>query len=512
MAVAALLWVALAAWALASPVAAAPDDEYHLAMIYCAAGEAECVSEGAREGGPCFSMKPTVAAGCSDWGTRSLPETDGINQGHYPPFYYWAMSPLVGDSLAKTTVAVRLANVTLAVAMLLASAAFTARSLRRTLLWSWPVAAVPMGVYFVASTNPSAWVIIGFAALWAPLLTHLTGPGGRGAHWSDADDSMRLGRVAFVLFATFIALGGRTEGALFLPLVAAALSVYALPSRLSDMTPATWRKLVLPAALVAMSGLFLLVFARTKAETIGGVGEGNSTYAGWDVVQHTINSFLGTMGMPGVPGSGLGTYDVPVPAVAAVLIVSAYGVSAVAGLSVMYGRKAVSLTLFTATAVSLTAVLWSRESWEYFQPRYFVPLSLAWLGLVLVPRPNGYQPRSQESALTLPAVFAVVAVANSLAMLSTILRFLRGLQPQPSRDPLTQAAPDIDPGALASSPVPSWWWNSMPLDPFSVWVLGSIAFALVLAGTWWLLRDQQQGTPPRPAHAENRPTPAHAIP
>lgn len=508
IALAGLLWVALAAWALMSPVGAAPDDDYHLAMIYCAAGEADCVPEGQREG-PCFTMRPEVPASCSDWGSRTLPETDGINTEHYPPFYYLAMSPLTGPTLADTTVSVRLANVTLAVVMMLGSVALTAPRLRRSLAFSWPIAAVPLGMYFIASTNPSAWAIIGFAAIWGPLLTHLTAPGGAGSHWAAPHTrGVTIARWAFVLLAAFVAVAGRTEGALFLPLVVAALAVFALPGSLKGNPSGWWRRLLLPLVLVGLAVVFLWLYARPKAETVNpGGGQVGDNYTGWAVVQHTVNSFLGTVGMPGVPGSGLGTYDVPVPALAAVLIVFAYGAAALFGLGSIYGRKAVALTVFGSGAVTATAVLWSRENWEYFQPRYFLPLSFVWLGLLLLPWPDTLADRSESPAaapgmardfqaranrptsLQSGLILAAVGLANALAMLSTIQRFQRGVVPQPSRDPLTPAAPTISPSELAGSAIPNWWWPSIPLDPLTVWTSGSVAWALGLILVWSLQRQ-----------------------
>lgn len=503
-----LLWISLASWAMLSPVGAAPDDDYHLAMIYCAAGEAECQPEGGREG-PCFAMQPTVSAECSDWHTRTLPRTEGINAEHYPPFYYAVMAPWTGADLADTTRTVRLLNVTLSVAMLMVAMALTAPALRRGLVISWVVAAVPMAVYFVSSLNPSAWVIIGIATLWAPLLTFLTAPGGAGAIWiCRHDGAHQFARAGFVVFAAFIALAGRTEGALFLPLIVVAMLAFALPSKRGALTSAQSLRLALPLALVLLAGLFMWLFARPKAETLGAPDGVEPTYAGWEVLQHAINSFLGTLGMPGVPGSGLGTYDVPVPAVAAILVAFAYGAVTLFGLGLMYGRKALALTIFASAAFTLVAVLWSQESWEYFQPRYYVPLSFVWLGLLLLPRPQGwpvalgasmgYSPSivsPQDASRTvnlspglLGTLLAAIALANCTAMLSTALRFTRGLVPQPTRDPLTPLAPQLSPNELLAVGEPRWWWEGVPGSPFALWLIGSIAFAATLTVVWTRFR------------------------
>ncbi|MDQ1247068.1 MAG: hypothetical protein QG597_1438, partial [Actinomycetota bacterium] len=100
------LWLGSAAWAVSSPVASSPDDDYHLAMIYCAGGKADCERGGARMR-PCFAFSAAVTGDCTppaniplptspgdarratfDLGTLTTPATYGIITGWYPPLYY----------------------------------------------------------------------------------------------------------------------------------------------------------------------------------------------------------------------------------------------------------------------------------------------------------------------------------------------------------------------------------------------------------------------------------------
>lgn len=503
-------WVALAAWSVMSPVGASPDEDYHLAMIYCAAGDAECVAEGTREG-PCYTMRLDLSASCSDWQVRTTPETDGIITSHYPPFYYRVMSVFVVDNLADTTLNVRLANSSIAVGMLALSLALTAKRLRPAALLSWPVAMVPLAVYFVTSVNPSSWVIIGFAAIWGPLVSFLSTDERSGPQWSLPTHSLRtVSQVGFVLLAAFIALAGRTEGALFLPLLVGAVALITAPWPLTRITRATWLRWLLPTALVGLSAVFLLLFARTKATRVGGitaVEPAEPNYAGWEVVQHTINSFIGALGVPGVPGAALGSYDVPVPAMAAVAATVAYGGATLVGLGVMFGRKALGLGFLVGSAVVITAVLWSRENWEYYQPRYFLPLTVLFLGLVLLPRAiNRPDPKGKRPSLLaansgqLLLILGAAAVANSVAMLSTIQRFLDGVTWQPSRDPVNQYSVAVDPSRLASTASPDWWWLTWPLDPWQTWVIGTAAFLATVTLVFVLLRSDAstQQIPPAP--------------
>jgi hypothetical protein len=489
----ALLWVALAAWAIASPVGASPDEDYHLAMLYCAAGEADCTTEGVRAG-PCYAMKPEVSADCAAYATRTAPDTTGIIPGHYPPLYYAAMSAFVGPTLGDTTLTIRLINATLTVLVVIASVALSAPVLRIAVGLSW-LAAVPLGLYFLTSVNPTAWSILALAGLWGPLLTWLTSPSGPGVVWTGGYwRRQTIIQLVFIMVLAVMGLGARSETALWLPLIAGVVALFPLPWPLGRRSWADPRllRLVLPVVLVVMSLITLLVYSGAKADRIA---EGVSTaatpaYRGWQIVQQTLNSVLGVLGLPGVPGSGLGTYDVPVPAVAAAAVTAALAGLVLIGLGAMYTRKALALGSLTVLGLTVTGLLWSQYNWEYFQPRYFLPLLFVFVGLALLPglaRARRWpalptSPRITDVQFTV--VLACVAVANAMALLSTMLRYVRGVQYQPTRDPLTERSPIINPGGLPDD-LPDWWLGSV--SPLTAWVLGSVAFTIAVALGWLFL-------------------------
>ena len=500
-AVAVLLFLSLAAWVVSSPVGSSPDDDYHLAMTYCAADAAECTDAGARVG-YCFAMQPLVSADCSLTGTQTVPRAEGVVQGHYPPFYYAYASVFVGDTLATSTLHIRLANSLLAVAMALGSIALTARPLRRAVALSWLVVSVPMAMFFIASINPNSWSIVGIAALWGPLLSLLTAPGGGGATFGHGlGVRAAVARIVFIVLAAFISVAGRTEGALFLPIIAVTLAVFAIPRHpLSERR--LLARLVVPATPLLLSILFLVLFAGSKAGvTPSAAAASGEPYRGWNVVQHALNSMLGHLGMPGIPGATLGIYDVPVPAIAAVAAVAAAGGVVLLGLGVMYGRKALALALYVSLVFALIAVLWSRVPWEYYQPRYFIPLAFVGVGLCLLPRPTDGPLEGDEvegdaaavpviTRLQLLVVVLAVAVANSATLMSTLIRYVRGVIAQPTRDPLNALAPSIDPAELAGRDLPVWWPPQVLLGPLGVWIAGSLTFTgAVLLVWWWLTRD-----------------------
>ena len=499
-----LLWVALVSWSLASPVGAEPDSDYHLARLYCAAGQAECAGGGSSRDATCFSMRPEVSAECSDWGSRQLPATDGISDtGHYPPFFYPVMSVFVGETLADTTLMVRVANSTLTVLLVFASVWLSAPGLRNAVALAWLVASVPLGISLLTSLNPNAWAVLGIAAFWGPMLSFLSAPGGSGALWGPvASRRLQLGRALFVLACAALALAGRSETQVLIPIATIGVAMLSWPWIMPDSAHRRlWRRWSLAALLILFSVISFLVYSPDKVGAIGRygrdeTGSGRVDYEGLGVVQQVSNTIMGLLGVPWIPGAGLGTFDVPVPTVTTLLVVAAYGGAVIMGLAQMYGRKAAAIVTFSAAVFTLMAVLWSRVASEYFQPRYFLPVSFVFVGLVLLPRPDwvdpdGWVARGATARVGSPAQWAFVlgalAVANSAALLSMLLRYIRGVVFQLSRSPLAQNSPDINPDDLRAAARPSWWWEGLPVGPFGVWVVGTLAFAGAVALVWWLL-------------------------
>ncbi|MFM9876674.1 MAG: DUF2142 domain-containing protein, partial [Rhodoglobus sp.] len=100
-----LAFIALGAWAFASPIGAGPDDDFHLVSTWCATGNDEFCQPGTEANNryapaalvqaACFAQEPEVSAGCqpSEWSvTPSILTSRGNFQREYPPVYYAAMS------------------------------------------------------------------------------------------------------------------------------------------------------------------------------------------------------------------------------------------------------------------------------------------------------------------------------------------------------------------------------------------------------------------------------------
>ena len=175
---------------------AAPDDDYHLASIWCAQGEREgvCVDPGVEpatllvpapvvQSAVCYAFKADVTADCQDEVLTSteLAGTQHINQidGLYPGAYYTAMSVFVGQDVERSVTVMRLVNALLASLLLAAVLRLLPAGLAAGATLAVVVTFVPLGLSLVASTNPSSWSIIGIGTFWAFALAFLRRPSAR---------------------------------------------------------------------------------------------------------------------------------------------------------------------------------------------------------------------------------------------------------------------------------------------------------------------------------------------
>lgn len=458
-------WLALASWGLSSPTGSSPDDDFHLANIYCAAGDAECTVEGDRLY-PCYAWNPKVTGDCrpveamlatpgaikaiDPMGPMTLPVTSGIADDR-PTFYYWTVGFLTGDTLAETSATIRLFNSALAVLMAFGSLALTRRRLRPAVAMSWLVAAVPLSSFMIASVNLSSWSIIGIGAMWGPLLSFL---GER------RFDRRSVARIVFVGWAVLMALGARNDSSIYVVIVLVALLPLVLRRGMDR-----WR-MVVPVLIAGAAAVAFVAVNLVRATWLATTTSGapNDPFF---LLTDTITRVVAVVAAP-----ALGWMDTPMPTLVTALSSAVAGAAVVIGAGVRYRRKTLSAALIVLLTWGSLVILWPRTN-VGVQPRYFLPVVMVFLGLMLLPRPRG---RIRLISGTQAAVmFGALAVANSLALLTNLWRYIAGLTGEPfGPADLLRAEPD-------------WWWQSLPVSPFGIWFLGTVTLTAALALTWRIL-------------------------
>ncbi len=468
-----LALIALGSWAFASPVGSSPDDDYHLASIWCAAGDRTSLCEdGPTEdtryvsesllGAACFARDPAASGACQEgtFDDRQLVESNRGNfAGQYPPVFYSAMSVIATDDVQTSVLIMRIANTAVLVAMVTALAILLPTRHRPALLWSWLISVIPLGLFLLASINPSAWAVIGVGCAWIALLGYF-----------DASGRRRVWLGVLFVIAMVMALGSRADAAIYFGLtVAAVVFLRFRPDR-------TFLRLAILPALSLVSALVALMGSRQVGVAINGFDESTPVIPDPAAISGVAEQAVpagSTLGLifsnlanapslwAGVLGSwGLGWFDTQMPYVVSLGGVGVFAAVVFLGIGVISWRKA----LITAAAA---AALWVIPVWTLtrgghmvgveLQPRYLLPLIVVLAGFALLA--VGVRiPRLTLLQRTL--VVGTSAVTQSLALFYTLRRFITG-----------DDVNGFDLGADSE-----WWWTGVP-GPMIVWALGTLSWA-----------------------------------
>lgn len=380
------------------------------------------------------------------------PTTRGNFQGIYPPVYYSFMSIFVTPNVAATVIGLRILNAVIFVGLMSLLYWLLAPSRRRTLIWTWAIGIVPLGMFLVASNNPSAWAVISGGSLWLALLGYFESSGRR---------AIGLGILSAVL--AVMGAGARADGAVYTVLAIGVAGVLSI-----DRSRAFWLKAILPAALVVLAAFFYL--------TAGQSGVSSSGFSNKDEVI-TIPALLWSnlLNLPSIWAGNLGTWglgwlDTPMPAVVWVTGIAVFGAVTFAGLRSASARKLIALAavFLTLFAIPMWLLYVSRaQVGVQVQPRYVLPVLLMFAGVALLTvrgRTFGF------GRLQVAVIAVVVAVANAAALHVNMRRYISGLT--------------VNDWNLNHYVV--WWW-SVPISPMVAWLFGVVTFAAAIALALWYI-------------------------
>lgn len=476
-------FLTLAGWAYSSPVGSSPDDDYHLASIWCAAGERTSLCEETGDPStrivprafavdPCFARFSTESGACQigEYTDPEFVESDRGNfLGAYPPVFYGSMSVLATDDVQSSVLAMRLLNAALFVGIVVALAVLLPPVHRATAVTAFVITLVPLGMFLIPSVNPSSWTIIGVGTAWIALLGYFDSHGRR--RWS-------LG-VLFVIGAV-MAAGARADAGVYVALGIAAVMLLRF---------ARTREFAIASVLPVLVGALCIIAAlgsgqiASAADGFGGVGSPPAVQGAAPTI-------------PGGPGSGaapvpqlsplglaltnavnvpslwagalgfwsLGWFDTPLPAVVAFGGVGAFVAVAFAGLARVDWRK-------SAVFAGAAAALWFIPTWTLtrggdqvgmeVQPRYLLPLIVMLAGFALL-SVRDWSPRLSLAQRVV--VGLTLAATQSLSLFVNLRRYVTGDDVR---------AVDLNDGI-------EWWWSGAPA-PMLIWILASLAWAGLVA-------------------------------
>ena len=479
------------AWAFASPLGSAADDDFHLANIWCARGPSQLcqtledeflneeftvVPEVIRES-TCYvysgpTKKPEDASCLEKYDTNLVvakrvgTSEDRLN---YAPGFYPVLRVFAGQDIQFSVQIMRVFNVLLA-SMLFAAALWLATEpVRRAIGYSWGLLFTPIGIFFVASTNPTSWAITGIGLSWVFAWTAFTPRRSR---------RVKAAAATGLLVSTIIATAARLDSPAFIGIVVLGVLVARATS---------FRKQIVP--ILALGGFVVATLAavaigRRWGRNFSFIGAHTGTDMPAPLVKTALEipailfAFVGGQRptyvmrespedqlMEGYRGLGLsfghGWGENVLPsAVGLTLGCVAFFVTLIGLSRASWWRRAGVLIVTAAIpAVVLTAQASDAYRGVSIQPRYLFGLFIVAVGLAVIE--GGKGPRL-FSRFQLSVLGSLVWLVTTIAWLQTSSRYAIG--PQATYTNFGQE--------------PGWWWTEFPGR------LASTGLVAMVTATW----------------------------
>jgi hypothetical protein len=349
----------------------------------------------------------------------------------------------------------RIFTVLLFVAMTTALYLLLPVSRRSTLLIGWIVTTMPLGVFILASNNPSAWAVIGIGSAWIALLGYFETTGAR-----------RIALGALYALSVVMAAGSRGDSAVYAGFATVLVLVYVFRRE---------RGFYLRALLPVAMGLVSLAFALSagQAGSVQGLTElppsGGSTPG--TVGEPSGLSGFGRLGynLLNVPFLWLGAFgewgldwlDTAMPGIVIAAAITAFAFAGFLGIRRLTLRKGiiVGVTVLVLTVLPVYVLQQGGHVvGEQVQPRYLLPLIVLLGGLLALGTPVIRWTRTQ-----LMVIAGALSIANAIALHMNMRRYLSG----------------AGGGGLNLDTDVAWWWNA-PFTPMTVWAVGALAYTALL--------------------------------
>lgn len=473
----ALALLTFAAWSVASAPGASPDDDFHLASIWCGLGEREGLCEpgttpearlipAAVRDATCYVHQPNDSAACSivSQPTEMLEVVRWNWNGIYPPVYYAVTGIFASHNVELSVIAIRAVNVVIFLAVIALLFSIAPPVYRRLSVLAPIVTTLPLGLFIIASVNPSSWAISAAFAVGGSLLL-----------LPRLDGWQRWTAIGLAAVGAFIGAGARADSAIATGLAA----VLALIVGLRRHRSSRW---LIAAALivVAISAAFFIVARQSSVATEGLNSNPPQGFDGYfrlfQIVALEIPQLL-----LGVVGTWrLGWFEVPV---AAWVWATAAGVLAVTLWTAIRrpGRRRGTAILVGAVAIYgygiALQILSQAVVGEYVQPRYLLPMIIVLVMTAIADRSTLDELSTGLSPVQRWVPVIALAIAGSAVLHDTIRRYTVG----------NDGGLSLTPGA------DGWWWSGWPLSSANaVWLVGSCAYAGLLVLLAWRTRSRRR--------------------
>lgn len=419
-----LFFFLLAGWAVTSPVGSSPDDDYHLASIWCSNGnqtgrcinivspQAKAVPALVGAGQKCYAFKPKISAECQE-GTpkEGFVVVERVNDVRhlYPTSYYKVMSVFVGENIELSVVTMRLFNAFLASLMLWLVLLLTPRGVKTAYLLAASVVLVPLGFFIIPSVNPSSWTIVGLAAYWAFALSLM--------HEPKLTTKRGILTVCATILAAGMAISSRPDAMIYLVITTLVVFTYTGLNKVRQ----NW----LPAVMLIVISLFA-AYSYTTVTAPGAEQVMGKTARGLGLlIMNSLNLPQLYQGVVG--GWNLGWNDTMMPFIVPCVGMLAIGFVVYHGLLVWNTRKVMATSLAFLAMVAVPLAFYQIEGLrvgQVVQSRYVIPLLFLFLASISLGK-TVHDKRLLPTPIAF-VLFLMLSVSSSVAFLVNAHRYISG--------------------------------------------------------------------------------------
>jgi hypothetical protein len=468
------LWVALCGWAFSSPVGSSPDDDFHIGSIWCSNGFANGVCE--QYGPPnqlgiqpvlipvernyCYAFDSSKSGFCVKEISNSSLHQHRANVNLYPSTYYRFQSVFVTDNPTTSIYLMRVANATIACIFIMAALFLNGDRFRKPLFAAWALTLIPLGLFIVASINPSAWAYIGLSVSWLfQISAMLNMSSSRFSHW-----------IAWFMYllSCLLCIWARSDAAVYI--VFSSVLFLIIGIKLGAVPRLT--SFVVPALVCILA--FLAVNSTNQGKAFEDSGEfSDASFMNRFVYNsiHMIEIPSGALGL----GWGLGWLDTVLPPVVGIIGISLIAITLSSSLSSRELWRIVAiagLLLFGFSSVMFVLSQGGHIVGELVQPRYVLPL-IPLLVAVATAGNLKFQ-KLTESKVKMYVVISLLIFSQSVSIFTNIRRYVTGLD---------------KPLSLNLNANQEWWYLDS-ISPMALYAVTTIGFGVFLVLGWQFTRDR----------------------
>jgi hypothetical protein len=460
-------WLTLFFWAFSSPPGSSPDEDFHAASIWCANGlnSIHCPDLIPNPTTPfimsdCFQQHKRQSANCLPGLEQPKFQTLRMQPGLYPKIYYKFLNVFVRQNAQQSLMLMRLINSTLATLIFGVLLVLGKGKQQHAALHAWTFTLVPMGLFLIASINPSSWSYIGVASSWLFLEILIK-----------TDRKLRKTKylALFMWLLTSLMCLARWDSSayfIFSNLIVLFVHLTKREFLFKRLLLSTWIYAVIGIGLLWQLGFIdrFFHFNRYGPNRL----QSFPTWISYWVV-HIIELPVGTFGFP-FGNASLGWNDTLVPPIVGIVgiclfisttIFSMWSISRIQIMSIF----AIVAFICLAILSQLAARNYPFSDTSLLQGRYVFPLLPVLIGISILLSANYYQ--LMDSPHLRFIVIASLSFIHSISLYVNLERYVTG-----TSDYYRQ----ID-------PADGWWWPHF-ISPNLAWWFGSICFLRFLVSAW----------------------------